>query len=214
MSPFVIFAIVLTILYVMYYGIVISKDLYSKKGQDKESKETIEMPDVLENELEVAFHAGKRTNREKEKVDETPTPVTEKGDSFVVGNEPGEATDEMNAEPNDRESDYDDTATKSDAEKVVDQLKKNMLQADVESEGEMNDDELEKTLISQQVSLFVEPKPKPSMIKAIPLSEDACTDKAAEPTTTDKSASDETGHKEEKHGETKQKTEPTVRDAI
>ena len=69
MSPFAIFAIVLTIAYIIYYGVTISRDLYGKKGQ--------------ENETEEVFDVSKMSEIEE------PTPVTEDGDSFVIGTRSG-----------------------------------------------------------------------------------------------------------------------------
>ena len=43
MSPFAIFAIVLTIAYIIYYGVNISRDLYGKKGQENETEEIFDM---------------------------------------------------------------------------------------------------------------------------------------------------------------------------
>ena len=42
MSPFAIFAIVLTIGYIIYYGVTISRDLTMKSGQEESNEETIE----------------------------------------------------------------------------------------------------------------------------------------------------------------------------
>lgn len=65
MSPYVIFILVLTIAYIIYYGYNISKDLYGKKGQPEA---TVEVFDVsgMKNE-------------------EQPTPVRETGEGFSLG---------------------------------------------------------------------------------------------------------------------------------
>ena len=39
MTPFVIFAIVLIVGYIFYFGIVIAHDLYGKKGQENTDEE-------------------------------------------------------------------------------------------------------------------------------------------------------------------------------
>ena len=65
MSPFAIFAIVLTIAYIIYYGVNISRDLYGKKGQENETEEIFDMGTMPEIE--------------------EPIPVTEDGDSFIIG---------------------------------------------------------------------------------------------------------------------------------
>lgn len=65
MSPYVIFVIVLTIAYIIYYGYNISKDLYGKKGQPEATVEEFDVS-AMENE-------------------EQPTPVRETGEGFSLG---------------------------------------------------------------------------------------------------------------------------------
>lgn len=67
MTPYVIFVIVLTIAYIIYYGYNISKDLYGKKNE----KDTpVEEFDVSGMRDEVVA-----------------TPVRESGDGFSLGEE-------------------------------------------------------------------------------------------------------------------------------
>lgn len=51
MSAFVIFAIVLTVVYVIYYGVVISRDLYGKKDQQTTNQETFEVSNMEEEDV-------------------------------------------------------------------------------------------------------------------------------------------------------------------
>ena len=67
MSPFAIFAIVLTIGYVFYFGIVIAHDLYGKKGQENTNEEHFDVSSMQDTEES--------------------TQVDEDGDSFRIGNE-------------------------------------------------------------------------------------------------------------------------------
>ena len=53
MSPFVIFAIVLTVAYLIYYTVVILHDLYGKKGEKKTEEETFEIDTSDEPEKSV-----------------------------------------------------------------------------------------------------------------------------------------------------------------
>ena len=79
MTPYVIFVIVLTIAYIIYYGYNISKDLYGKKNE----KDTpVEEFDVSGMRDEVVA-----------------TPVRESGDGFSFGEEttPGGGTGRGNA---------------------------------------------------------------------------------------------------------------------
>lgn len=54
MTPYAIFAIALTIAYIIYYGYNISKDIYGKKGEDKDSVEEFEVGPVSGGEEIVA----------------------------------------------------------------------------------------------------------------------------------------------------------------
>ena len=148
MSPFAIFAIVLTIAYIIYYGVTISRDLYGKKGQESETDEI--------------FGVGKMSEIEE------PIPVTEEGDGFVIGtqsdlenlsevNLPEEQKNEEKKNDDSYKGDTDDKrgiAEKSKAEELVDNIRQNMLEGDIQSEVVMNETQFEDYLINQQVILF------------------------------------------------------------
>lgn len=68
MSPFAIFAIVLTIAYFIYYGVMISRDLTRKLGQEETQEETIEVDSFSQVE--------------------EPETVKSVGDGFQVGDGP------------------------------------------------------------------------------------------------------------------------------
>lgn len=68
MSPFAIFAIVLTIAYFIYYGVMISRDLTRKPGQEETQEETIEVDSFSQVE--------------------EPETVKSVGDGFQVGDGP------------------------------------------------------------------------------------------------------------------------------
>ena len=65
MSPFMIFALVLTIAYVLYYAVVVAKDLQDKKGIVNSTEEVFDLDDMEEEES---------------------VEVSETADSFQVGN--------------------------------------------------------------------------------------------------------------------------------
>lgn len=154
MSPFAIFAIVLTIAYIIYYGVNISRDLYGKKGQENETEEIFDMGTMPEIE--------------------EPIPVTEDGDSFIIGtqadlenlsesNQPGEQGREEKGNDDSYKggtTDKGDTADnsgiaeKSKAEGLVDNVRQNMLEGDIQSEVVMNETQFEDYLVNQQVILF------------------------------------------------------------
>lgn len=49
MKPFVIFAIVLTVAYIIYYTIVIVQDLYGKPKEEKSNAESFDVSDMTED---------------------------------------------------------------------------------------------------------------------------------------------------------------------
>lgn len=148
MSPFAIFAIVLTIAYIIYYGVNISRDLYGKKGQENEIEEIFDVSDMP-------------------KIEE-PIPVREEGDGFVIGtqtdlenlsesNLSGEPLREENRDDDSYKSgtaDKSGIAEKSKAEELVENIRQNMLEGDIQSEVVMNETQFEDYLINQQVILF------------------------------------------------------------
>mgnify|MGYP001171195599 CR=1 FL=1 len=78
MSPFVIFAIILTVLYLIYYSVVVLHDLYGKKTGKKQEEETFEISTMEEqdesvqvNENENGFSIG---DNEYETADNTACP--------------------------------------------------------------------------------------------------------------------------------------------
>lgn len=54
MKSFVIFAIVLTVVYVIYYTIVIVQDLYGKPKEEKSDTETFDVSDMADEDESVA----------------------------------------------------------------------------------------------------------------------------------------------------------------
>ena len=56
MSPFVIFAISLTIAYVIYYAVMITRDLYGKKEENKNNEEVFDVSSITEEEAAVAVN--------------------------------------------------------------------------------------------------------------------------------------------------------------
>lgn len=56
MSPFVIFVIVLTIIYIIYYAVMITRDLYGKKEDHKTQEEVFDVSDMVEEEAAVSVH--------------------------------------------------------------------------------------------------------------------------------------------------------------
>lgn len=153
MSPFAIFAIVLAIAYIIYYGVTISRDLYGKKGQENASEEIFDVSNMSEIE--------------------EPIPVAEDGDGFVIGTQTvlenlpeANPSKEQKREEKRSDNSYKSEATensgadkKSKTEELVDTIRQNMLEGDIQSEVVMNDTQFEDYLINQQVILFDNQRP-------------------------------------------------------
>lgn len=56
MSPFLIFAISLTIAYAIYYAVMITRDLYGKKEEAKSNEEVFDISNIMEEEAAVAVN--------------------------------------------------------------------------------------------------------------------------------------------------------------
>lgn len=153
MSPFAIFAIVLTIAYIIYYGVTISRDLYGKKGQETETEEIFDMSNMS-------------------KIEE-PIPVTEDGEGFVIGTQAvlenlseDNLPKEQKREEKRSDNSYKSEATEnsgivetSKAEEQVDTIRQNLLEGDIQSEIVMDEKQFEDYLINQQVILFDNQRP-------------------------------------------------------
>ena len=60
MSPFLIFAIVLTVAYIIYYAVMITRDLYGKKDEENKHEEVFDVGDM--DELEEAVVVSEKGN--------------------------------------------------------------------------------------------------------------------------------------------------------
>ena len=108
-----IFTLVLTIAYAIYYAVVIAKDLQGKKGRTHSTEEVFDLADMEEEES---------------------VQVSESGDSFHVGDSENRPTDPI--------------------EEKAEQLKSNLLEADITSEDGMTAPELHELLESKRETLF------------------------------------------------------------
>lgn len=123
MTPYVIFVIVLTVAYIIYYGYHISKDLYGKKNEKDTPVEEFDVSGMQD--------------------DVVATPVRESGDGFSLG----EGTDPDNghsmvAAP--------EGETQAGGKGRFDDLTDNMDETDVTSEGGVPYDELEQMLYDKK----------------------------------------------------------------
>lgn len=138
MSPFAIFAIVLTIGYVFYFGIVIAHDLYGKKGQENTNEEHFDVSSMQDSEES--------------------TQVDEDGDSFRIGNE-SMSENGLNKEMNNTDNNQTTTENPPEEEpqesivaKKIAHLEENMEETMPGSSYAMGQSELHKALLSGEVS--------------------------------------------------------------
>ena len=127
-----IFALVLTIAYVLYYAVVIAKDLQGKKGIVNSTEEVFDLNDM----------------KEEESVE-----VSETADSFQVGN-----TGEKQPEPSGSDAndfpEQPEEAPRNAAEEKAEQLKSDLLEADITSENGVTAPELHELLEGKRETLF------------------------------------------------------------
>lgn len=127
-----IFALVLTIAYAIYYAVVIAKDLQGKKGQANPAEEVFDL-DGMEEEESVK--------------------VSETGDSFQVGGS-GETGKQPAESETDNLPDEPETTPRNAAEEKAEQLKSGLLEADITSEDGMTAPELHELLEGKRETLF------------------------------------------------------------
>ena len=132
MSPFMIFALVLTIAYVLYYAVVIAKDLQGKKGRTNSTEEVFDLEGMEEEES---------------------VEVSEAGDSFQVGNTEERQPEPSGSDANDR-SGQPKEAPRNAAEEKARQLKSDLLEADITSENGVTAPELHELLEGKRETLF------------------------------------------------------------
>ena len=132
MSPFMIFALVLTIAYAIYYAVVIAKDLQGKKGRTHSTEEVFDLAGMEEEES---------------------VQVSESGDSFHVGDSENRPTDPIR-EKNEDASEQPAEKPRNAAEEKAEQLKSGLLEADITSEDGMTAPELHELLESKRETLF------------------------------------------------------------
>ena len=132
MNPFMIFALVLTIAYAIYYAVVIAKDLQGKKGRTHSTEEVFDLAGMEEEES---------------------VQVSESGDSFHVGDSGNRPTDSI-GEGNEDASEQPAEKPRNAAEEKAEQLKSNLLEADITSEDGITAPELHELLEGKRETLF------------------------------------------------------------
>ena len=100
MSAFVIYAIILTLVYIVYYSAMVTREMYARKDQVSDTTETFDvggMNDQIEpvavNESRNGFYLGDTVAEEEDQVnEENITDVTDEGHVSVPG--AGQASEE------------------------------------------------------------------------------------------------------------------------
>ena len=96
MSPFMIFAIVLTVVYVIYFAAMISYDLYGKKNTTKETEETFDVSSLTEEETPTSVEEESEDSLESQGIQKE---VTEDGLEIYSGEDSHPANDDTSPVP-------------------------------------------------------------------------------------------------------------------
>lgn len=98
MSAFIIYAIVLTLAYIIYYSAMITKDAYARKDQISDTSETFDVGDmnghiesVTVNESKHGFYLGDEIADEEELTDVTADDQEATGESDSESDAPSQA---------------------------------------------------------------------------------------------------------------------------
>ncbi len=133
MSAFAIFALFLTVLYVIYYSVIIMQDLYGKKDAPKSTEEEIDVSQMQETE--------------------EPMSVTESADGFRLGGEQEEdagVTFINNEDDAERYQEKVQEERRTSAADFCSQVESALDPVDVDSTGGVEDNLLRGMLIKQK----------------------------------------------------------------
>lgn len=130
MSAFGIFAAILTFVYVIYYVVMISMDLFGSKSQQKDNVEVIASIDSKQNEEDI--------------VDETPTYVDEEGGIDAV-KAPDTNTDADNEDDGNQAVNKEDISSADNNElyNEAKEAKEKAEDLDIHSDADMNADQFD-----------------------------------------------------------------------
>lgn len=136
MSAFAIFVLAVTALYVIYYSVIITQDMYGKKDAPENKEEEI---DVSQMEADA----------------EEPTSVSESEDGFQIGDEQNEETDDSSLTFIDNEDDaarYQEKVKneRASAAEVCANMADNLNDVEVDSTGAVEAPTFADMLINQK----------------------------------------------------------------
>ena len=131
MSAFAIFAIFLTVAYAIYYSVLITHDVYGKKDAPKTDDEEIDVSPMQETE--------------------EPTPVSESADGFRMGREAqAEAEQQSGVTFISNEEEMEQYQERRKAADECARYESMLEDADVESEGAMDEQDMMATMLANQ----------------------------------------------------------------
>ena len=135
MSPFMIFAFVLTIAYAIYYAVVIAKTCRAKKEHTNSTEEVFDLEGMEEEES---------------------VQVSESGDSFHVGSLEDKPADPTKSEEEDAAGQPTEEQ-QSEAEEKADRIQSALYEAEITSENGVTAPELHELLEGRRETLFKTP---------------------------------------------------------
>lgn len=158
MSSYLIFVLVLTAVYIIYYAVIITKDLYGKKDEAKSTEDVFDISSMADAEESIAveeneggFSVGTDSY---DTVADAVVPSGENGDDFGMSN------NEENENKSDNENDNRDRA---DKESSFEQMKARMEEQMEETESFMSDPMTDEELYAAMI--MREPKLKWNLVK-------------------------------------------------
>lgn len=153
-----IFVLVLTAVYIIYYAVIITKDLYGKKDEAKSTEDVFDISSMADAEESIAveeneggFSVGTDSY---DTVADAVVPSGENGDDFGMSN------NEENENKSDNENDNRDRA---DKESSFEQMKARMEEQMEETESFMSDPMTDEELYAAMI--MREPKLKWNLVK-------------------------------------------------
>lgn len=149
MSPFIIFAIVLTIAYILYYATIITMDLHAKSKKDGEHEETISVGDKTEDDDIVSQTVIENTQtggfdflNPNSTIEEMPSEENTEEDTSNEEAQTGiQAAKEVTEEQPDESNDGLVIPDQSDETTEQDDSVEGISQADFLKEGSQNEEE-------------------------------------------------------------------------
>ena len=138
MQGFIIFAIVVTVIYIIYYTMMITNDLYKKPKEEKSNTESFDVADLQENG-EDAQEESTTQNEQDEAVC-----VSESEGGFSVGDNHYETRYEDTQEDSSSTSEESKAAVRS----VIDNAQSKMETIQPQYSDVVSDDEMKRLIIS------------------------------------------------------------------